>query len=74
MVLFTSRNLHETSSKFLQKQKQKQKQKRALLYVLLFHQNHKCTDLLLNLFGAVSQSYLKFCLPYYSPHFAPNKT
>ena len=24
--------------------------------------------------GAVSQNYLSFCLPGFSPHFAPNKT
>ena len=38
-----------------------------------FHQNDIYTDLSLCLFRAVPQSYLKCCLPGYSPQVAPNK-
>ena len=52
----------------------KKKKKSAWLHVFPLHQNHIYTDLPLCPFGAVSQSYLKCCLPGYSPHFAPSKT
>ena len=44
------------------------------LYAFPLHQNHKYTDFLPCLFGTVSQSDLRCCLPGSSPHFAPNKT
>ena len=65
----TSRNLHESSRNLLQKKKIC-----AWLHVFPLHQNHLYTDLHLYLFGAVSQSYLSFCLLDCSPHFAPNKS
>ena len=66
LLLMTSSNLHETSSYLL---------KECVLdcvysplttisYILTFPPY---------IFGAVSQSYLKCCLPGYSSHFAPNK-
>ena len=39
-----------------------------------FHQNHICTILPPYLCGAVSQSYLKCCLPGCNSHFYPDKT
>ena len=46
----------------------------AWLHILPLHQNHIYTDLPHYVFGAVSQSYLRCCLPSYSSHFLPNKT
>ena len=43
------------------------------LHVFPLHQNHINTDLIPYLFGAVSQSCLRCCLPGYDPHFALNK-
>ena len=44
------------------------------MYPCPLHQNRIYMDLPSYLFGAVSQSYLRCCLPGYSPHFVPNKT
>ena len=46
----------------------------AWLHVSPLHQNHIYTDLPPCLSGAVSQGYLRCCLPGCSLHFAPNKT
>ena len=65
----TNTNLHKT---ILQKKKERKKERKSTwLHVLLLHQNHTQTDIPLNLFGAVSQSYLKCSVLGYSPHFAP---
>ena len=48
--------------------------KNKCLHLLSLHQNHIYTDPLPYLFGAVSQTYLRWCLLGCSPHLAPNKT
>ena len=59
-------NLYETSRK-LQKIC-------AWLHVFPLHQNLIYTSLPGSFCRAVSQSYLRYCLPGCSPHFAPDKT
>ena len=57
---------------------QKPSAKRKNMYLIAYHhQNHINIDhpsLPPGLFGAVPQSYLRCCLPGYSPHFATSKT
>ena len=67
LLLVTSNNLHETSNYLLKERVLDcvYSPFTTISYLLTF---------LPYLFGAVSQSYLKCCLPGYSSHFAPNKT
>ena len=66
LVSRDSQKLHETSRSYLQKIC-------AWLHVLALCQNHIYSVLPLYLFGTVSQSYLRCCLPGCSSHIAPNK-